>query len=206
MAGSLWLDDAVIAAPEPDCLRFKVRISFASSPEMVDPLSEVIALLRPRTVFSKGISGAGRWAVRYSEFGQPSFCAVLEGRCRLAVDGRGAGHARGRRLRAAAGDAGLHDVELRAGDARRYRSEGDAGADRGGPPRHAATARPTCACSAAISSSTRPTRRCWCRCCRRWCTCAASSGCRCWCGWSARRRRAARRAASSCSRGWSRCC
>src|SRR5687767_5439871 len=56
-------------------------------PIMSDPLSEVIALLRPRTVFSKRISGAGRWAVRYSSFGQPSFCAVLEGSCRLAVDG-----------------------------------------------------------------------------------------------------------------------
>ena len=54
---------------------------------MSDPLSEVIALLRPHTVFSKRISGAGRWGVRYSPFGQPSFCAVLEGRCRLAVDG-----------------------------------------------------------------------------------------------------------------------
>ena len=53
---------------------------------MSDPLSEVIALLQPRTVFSKRISGAGRWGVRYSEFGQPSFCAVLEGSCRLAVD------------------------------------------------------------------------------------------------------------------------
>lgn len=57
---------------------------------MADPLSEVIALLRPRTVLSKGISGAGRWGVRYSDFGQPSFCAVLEGRCRLAVDGHAA--------------------------------------------------------------------------------------------------------------------
>jgi hypothetical protein len=28
-----------------------------------------------------------RGRVRYSEFGQPSFCAVLEGSCRLAVDG-----------------------------------------------------------------------------------------------------------------------
>ncbi|OJT19024.1 AraC family transcriptional regulator [Archangium sp. Cb G35] len=55
---------------------------------MGDPLSEVIALLQPRAVFSKGISGAGRWAIRYSDFGQPSFCAVLEGRCRLAVDGQ----------------------------------------------------------------------------------------------------------------------
>lgn len=54
---------------------------------MKDPLSEVIALLQPRAVFSKPISGAGRWAVRYSDFGQPSFSAVLEGRCRLAVDG-----------------------------------------------------------------------------------------------------------------------
>jgi AraC-like DNA-binding protein len=55
---------------------------------MSDPLSDVITLLRPRAVFAKGISGAGRWAVRYSDFGQPSFCAVLEGSCRLAVDGQ----------------------------------------------------------------------------------------------------------------------
>lgn len=54
---------------------------------MVDPLSEVIALLRPRTVFTKGISGAGRWGVRYTDFGHPSFCIVIEGSCRLAVDG-----------------------------------------------------------------------------------------------------------------------
>jgi AraC-like DNA-binding protein len=54
---------------------------------MTDPLSEVIALLQPRTVFSKRISGAGRWGVRYSDFGQPSFCVVLEGSCLLAVDG-----------------------------------------------------------------------------------------------------------------------
>lgn len=55
---------------------------------MNDPLSEVIALLQPRSVLSKGISGAGSWAVRYTEFGQPSFCAVLQGHCRLAVDGQ----------------------------------------------------------------------------------------------------------------------
>jgi len=54
---------------------------------MTDPLSEVIALLEPRAVFSRRISGAGRWGVRYSAFGHPSFCAVLEGRCRLTVDG-----------------------------------------------------------------------------------------------------------------------
>jgi AraC-like DNA-binding protein len=51
-----------------------------------DPLSEVITLLQPRAVFSRRISGAGRWGVRYTAFGEPSFCAVLEGKCRLAVD------------------------------------------------------------------------------------------------------------------------
>ena len=57
---------------------------------MADPLSEVISLLKPRAVFTKGISGAGRWGVRYSVFGHPSFCTVVEGRCRLAVDGQDA--------------------------------------------------------------------------------------------------------------------
>lgn len=55
---------------------------------MNDPLSEVIALLQPRAVFAKRISGAGRWGVRYAPFGHPSFCVVLEGSCRLAVDGQ----------------------------------------------------------------------------------------------------------------------
>ena len=55
---------------------------------MVDPLSEVISLLRPQAVFTKGISGAGRWGVRYSDFGHPSFAIVIEGSCRLAVDGQ----------------------------------------------------------------------------------------------------------------------
>jgi len=64
---------------------------------MNDPLSEVIALLQPRAVFSRRISGAGRWGVRYSAFGEPSFCAVLEGSCRLTVDGH-------RRLTLEAGD------------------------------------------------------------------------------------------------------
>ncbi len=55
---------------------------------MVDPLSEIIELLRPQAVFTKGISGAGRWGVRYTDFGHPSFAIVIEGACRLAVDGQ----------------------------------------------------------------------------------------------------------------------
>lgn len=64
---------------------------------MTDPLSDVIGLLRPRAVFTKGISGAGRWGVRYGSFGHPSFAIVVEGGCRLAVDGQ-------RELVLAAGD------------------------------------------------------------------------------------------------------
>jgi len=56
-------------------------------PADVDTLSEIIALLQPSTVFSKAISGAGAWGVRYAAFGQPSFATVLEGSCLLAVDG-----------------------------------------------------------------------------------------------------------------------
>src|SRR5262245_61596826 len=55
---------------------------------MTDPLSEVIGLLRPRAIFAKGISGAGRWGVRYTNFGHPSVCIVREGSCRLVVDGQ----------------------------------------------------------------------------------------------------------------------
>ncbi|MEJ0085141.1 MAG: AraC family transcriptional regulator [Pseudomonadota bacterium] len=57
---------------------------------MTDPLAQVINLLRPGEVSSKRISGAGRWGVRYSAFGHPSFCVVLEGSCLLAVEGHAA--------------------------------------------------------------------------------------------------------------------
>ena len=63
---------------------------FRYRPEMLDPITQLISLLRPKTVFAKGITGAGRWAVRYSEFGQPSFCTIIDGACQLAVDGQAA--------------------------------------------------------------------------------------------------------------------
>lgn len=55
----------------------------------MDPLAAIITLLRPKAVLSKLISGAGRWAVRYQEFGHPSFALVLNGSCWLAVEGGG---------------------------------------------------------------------------------------------------------------------
>lgn len=55
---------------------------------MVDPLAEVVALLQPAASFSKIVNGAGRWRVRRSEPGRPFYCVILDGSCRLAVEGR----------------------------------------------------------------------------------------------------------------------
>lgn len=54
---------------------------------MVDPLAEVVTLLQPTARFSKNIVGAGAWQIRRSDAGQPFYCAVLEGGCRLTLDG-----------------------------------------------------------------------------------------------------------------------
>ena len=54
---------------------------------MIDPLAEVVALLQPGAQFSKVVSGLGPWRVRRSEAGQPFYCVILDGSCRLAVDG-----------------------------------------------------------------------------------------------------------------------
>lgn len=62
-----------------------------------DPLAAVISLLRPRTVFSKIVSGAGQWSIRYERYADPGFCVLLEGSCYLD-----------------AGSAGVH--QLREGD------------------------------------------------------------------------------------------
>lgn len=54
---------------------------------MTDPLAEVVTLLQPGARYSKVVIGAGAWGVRRSEVGQPFYCVILEGSCRLAVDG-----------------------------------------------------------------------------------------------------------------------
>lgn len=77
-------DDEVASMPSPS-----VKPSPpANAP--TEPLAAVIALLRPETVVSKVISGAGRWSVRYGAHEDPGFCVMLEGTCHLAVDGVGA--------------------------------------------------------------------------------------------------------------------
>lgn len=54
----------------------------------MEPLADVIALLRPQAVGIKLIEGAGRWAARYDRVEAAGFGLVLAGECRLAVDGQ----------------------------------------------------------------------------------------------------------------------
>jgi AraC-like DNA-binding protein len=57
---------------------------------MSDPLAIIISLLRPQTVLSKVISGAGDWSIRKPRYEDPAFCLLLEGSCFLDLDGVGA--------------------------------------------------------------------------------------------------------------------
>lgn len=56
---------------------------------MVDPLTEVVALLQPTAPFSKLVAASAPWAVRRAETGRPFYFVVLEGACRLAIDSPG---------------------------------------------------------------------------------------------------------------------
>jgi len=53
----------------------------------MDPLSDIIALLRPSTALSKPITGRGRWGVRYAAHPAPGFTIILKGRCWIAFEG-----------------------------------------------------------------------------------------------------------------------
>lgn len=54
---------------------------------MVDPLAEVVTLLQPGARFSKLVLGGGPWRIHRSDAGEPFYCVVLEGGCRIAVGG-----------------------------------------------------------------------------------------------------------------------
>jgi len=55
---------------------------------MIDPLAEVVAMLQPGVRYTKLVEAAGQWRVRRAETGQPSFCVVLDGGCRIVVAGQ----------------------------------------------------------------------------------------------------------------------
>ncbi|RKE37490.1 AraC family transcriptional regulator [Paraburkholderia sp. BL23I1N1] len=54
---------------------------------MIDPLAEVVTLLQPGARFSKLVLCASPWRISRSDAGQPFYCVILEGGCRIAIDG-----------------------------------------------------------------------------------------------------------------------
>ena len=54
----------------------------------VDPLSEIVSLLQPVARFSKLVECAGAWRIRRENINAPFYCAVLDGECRMTVNGR----------------------------------------------------------------------------------------------------------------------
>ena len=54
---------------------------------MIDPLAEVVSLLQPGAPFSKLVVASAPWAVRRTETGRPFYFVMLQGGCRLRIDG-----------------------------------------------------------------------------------------------------------------------
>jgi len=53
----------------------------------MDPLSDVLSLLKPRSYLSAGFDAGGRWCLQFGQFDGIKIIAVVSGRCWLAVDG-----------------------------------------------------------------------------------------------------------------------
>ncbi|RAQ12840.1 AraC family transcriptional regulator [Burkholderia cepacia] len=62
-------------------------IFFCERPTMIDPLTEVVTLLQPGARYSKSVHGASPWSISRTVAGEPFYCAILDGGCRIAIDG-----------------------------------------------------------------------------------------------------------------------
>ncbi|MDL2398307.1 AraC family transcriptional regulator [Rhizobium mayense] len=49
----------------------------------IDPLAEIVTLLQPAVRFSKLVECAGSWRIHREATGEPFYCAILEGSCRV---------------------------------------------------------------------------------------------------------------------------
>lgn len=53
-----------------------------------DPLTEIVTLLQPAARASKLVECAGAWRIRREGTGEPFYCAIMEGQCRVTFGGR----------------------------------------------------------------------------------------------------------------------
>jgi AraC-like DNA-binding protein len=49
----------------------------------IDPLADIVTLLQPAARFSKLVECAGAWRIRREATGEPFYCAILDGACRV---------------------------------------------------------------------------------------------------------------------------
>ena len=55
---------------------------------MIDPLAQAVTLLAPRASYSKTVTTAGAWRVRRAQGGDPGYFVILDGSCRMHIDGQ----------------------------------------------------------------------------------------------------------------------
>ncbi len=67
----------------------------------MDPLSDVLSLLRPKTAISAGLDAGGEWAIRFPAHDGIKFNTVMRGACWVSVEGEA------ERIRIEAGDCFL---------------------------------------------------------------------------------------------------
>jgi AraC-like DNA-binding protein len=53
-----------------------------------DPLSSIVALLKPAMSLSKMVEAGGQWQVERNDMASPFYCALVEGSCRIEVNGQ----------------------------------------------------------------------------------------------------------------------
>lgn len=54
----------------------------------VDPIADIVTMLQPAVRFSKLVECTGPWKIQRKGTGDPLFCAVLKGQCRMIVQGQ----------------------------------------------------------------------------------------------------------------------
>jgi AraC-like DNA-binding protein len=65
----------------------KVHIIFAIVQDSMDPLSDVLSLLKPRSYVASGFEAGGAWAIQFPRHEGIKCYAVVSGQCWLSVDG-----------------------------------------------------------------------------------------------------------------------
>lgn len=66
----------------------KSDLFYQKSEVVIDPVADVVSLLKPRPSIAKQVTGGGQWLVERTELGSPFYCAVVEGECLLTIAGR----------------------------------------------------------------------------------------------------------------------